>query len=353
MLDYLAKGSLLSADEHRAMYEAANHRMWDITSGFSEWKLNACWPSVEWQLYDWYLRPTVAYYYVKKACEPLHVQLTPLDMAVTVVNNRLEPEKGLEVRARVYDFGGKLRWEKTAQVDMPANCYREVFTIPSIPELTPVYFVGLQLLDATGKSVSDNFYWLSSKDPADLARLDQLPTVRLASSCEVRREGQQYVARVRVENPTDRVAFFVHLVLTKGPLGEEILPVLWDDNYFCLAPGESRQIVARMAAEDEGRIPPALEVGGWNVETEYRCLGLQTPKGPYKVGQTVTVSATIAETFLGGSRVTLLVDDKPAGSQWAWARGERSAPVSFEVPLTKRGAHRLTLGRQTIPIVAE
>ena len=353
VLDYLAKGLLLTADEHRAMFEAANHRMWDITSGFSEWKLNAAWPSVEWQLYDWYLRPTAAFYYVKKACEPLHVQLTPLDMAVTVVNNRLAPQENLQVRAQVYDFAGKLRWEKSGTCDVPANCYRELLTVPVVPDLTPVYFVKLQLRDAAGNALSDNFYWLAAKNPEDLASLDRLPPVRLTSSWELRRQGQECVARVRIENPTDRVAFFVHLVLTKGPWGEEILPVLWDDNYFCLAPGDSREVSARLEAEDVGGAAPALEVGGWNVETPYRCLGLHTPQGPFKVGQPMTVSATITETFLAGSRVTLLVDGQPAGSQWAWARGEKSAPVSFEVRLGTRGPHRLAVGGQTIRVDAE
>ena len=353
VLDYLAKGLLVTADEHRAMYEAANHRMWDITSGFSEWKLNAAWPSVEWQLYDWYLRPTVALYYVKKACEPLHVQLAPLDMEVAVVNNRLAPQDGLEVRARVYDFDGKLRWEKTARLDMPANCCREAFKLPDIADRTPVYFVALQLRDASGNALSDNFYWLASKDPADLASLDRLPAVRLKSSCQVRREGRQWVARVEVENPTEHVAMLVHLVLTKGPRGEEILPVSWDDNYFSLAPGERREVCARVAAGAAGEAPPSFEVGGWNIQTSYRCLGMHTSKGPFKVGQPVTVSATIAETFLAGSRVTLSVDGEPAGSQWAWARGERSAPLSFQITPSGHGPHQLALGAKTVTVEVE
>lgn len=353
VFDYLAKGVLLTADEHRAMYEAANHRMWDITSGFSEWKLNAAWPSVEWQLYDWYLRPLVTYYYVKKACEPVHVQLTPLDRAVTVVNNRLEPQGGLAVRARVYDFTGKLRWEKTASIDVPANCYREIFAIPGDLDLTPVYFVSLDLRARDGSRVSDNFYWLTAQNAADLAKLDGLPPVRLESSCALRREGQECVAQVRVANPTDQVAFFVHLVLTKGSRGEEILPVLWDDNYFSLAPGDSKQVSARVAAADVGDAQPALEVGGWNIETDYRCLRLEVAKGPVKAGQAVTVTALIADTFLNGSRATLRVDGQPVASQWVWARGETPARVSFTASLPSRGTHQLTLGRQTIPVSVE
>jgi exo-1,4-beta-D-glucosaminidase len=136
-----------------------------------------------------------------------------------------------------------------------------------------VHFVGLQLRDAAGHPVSDSFYWLAAKNQAELADLERLPTVRLKSSCEVRHEGRECVARVRVTNPADHVAFFVHLVLAKGPRGEEILPVLWDDNYFCLAPGESRQVCARVAVEDLGKSQPALEVGGWNIEKSVSIQG--------------------------------------------------------------------------------
>lgn len=352
LLDYLAKSVLLSADEHRAMFEAANHRMWDITSGFSQWKLNACWPCVEWQLYDYYLRPLVTHYYIKKACEPLHVQLTPLDMAVTVVNNRLQPAPGLEARARVFDFAGRLLWTRSAKVDMQPNCYRELFTATGIADLTPVYFVELQLTDAAGRRVSENFYWMTARDPADLASLDRLPTVRLKSTCQVQRAAGQCVARVRVENPTPHVALAVHLVLARGPLGEEILPVSWDDNYFCLAPGASREVCARVATDDQGRGQPTLEVGGWNIDTDFRCIGLQVPTGPLQADQPVTVSATIAETFLQGSRVTLRVDGRPVDSQWAWGRGERTQPVAFEIKLP-RGPHQLAIGRQSIPVTVK
>jgi len=351
--DYCAKANLLTADEHRAMYEAANHRMWDITSGFSEWKLNACWPSVEWQIYDWYLRPMVSYYSIKRAGEPLHVQLTPLDSAVIVVNNRLQPQPGLEVSAKVCDLDSKVRWQKAAKIDIPANCFREIFTIPATANLTPVYFVQTQLRDRAGGLVSDNFYWLTAKSPTDLARLDRLPMLKPSAALRTERRGKETVASVTLSNPTDRVAFFVHLVLTKGAGGEEILPVWWDDNYFSLLPGQSRQVSARFAAEDLGTLPAVLEVGGWNVESDYRCLRLKPSKARAKVGETIVVTADVADTFLGGSRVNLLVDGQPADTRWAWARGDHVDVLTFSVSLGQRGTHRLAVGQQTAQVEVE
>ena len=115
--------------------------------------------------------------------------------------------------------------------------------------------------DRGGQLLSDNFYWLAAKSPIDLARVESLPTTRLNAVVRTERRGEETVASVTVNNPTDRLAFFVHLVLTKGPGGEEILPVWWDDNYFSLLPGQSRQIAARFATADLGSAPAATAPG--------------------------------------------------------------------------------------------
>jgi exo-1,4-beta-D-glucosaminidase len=338
------------------MYEAANHRMWHITSGFSEWKLNACWPTVQWHIYDWYLKPMVSYYYIKKACEPLHVQLTPLDGEVIVVNNHLDPKGHLELAARVYDFGGKMRWEKSEKVDIPANSCRMFFTLPALADLTPVYFVKLQLKDAGGALLSDNFYWLPlSKNSNDLARLKDLPPARLSASYQIERQGAQCLARVRVENPTGRLAFFVHLVLTKGPFGEEVVPVLWEDNYFSLLPGDSRQLAAAFAAEDLGTAPVALEMGGWNVESQFACARLWASKTRVKANEPFRVTALVANTFIDGSKIALEVDDRVVDSRLVWARASAGASreVSFPLRLSTPGAHRIKVGSMVTSVSVE
>jgi exo-1,4-beta-D-glucosaminidase len=44
----------------------------------------------------------------------------------------------------------------------------------------------------------------------------------------------------------------VRLKLARDTDKEEVLPVLWEDNYFALLPGQSRQITATYAAKDLG-----------------------------------------------------------------------------------------------------
>jgi len=72
--------------------------------------------------------------------------------------------------------------------------------------------------------------------------------------------------RVTVENPSKSLAFFVRLKLDKGKGGEEILPVVWQDNYISLLPGEKREITATYRASGLDGAEAEVAVSGWNVE---------------------------------------------------------------------------------------
>jgi len=348
--DYAWKAHLVAADQHRSIFEAVNHRMWDITSGMTQWKINSCWPSVEWQVFDWYLKPMVSWFYLKKAGEPLHVQLNLPDRMVSVINTRLAPQSDLEVRARVFDLNAKLLWEKTTEASVLANAYQETFTIPERPDATPVYFVKLELKDARGQLVSDNFYWLRAKGTEGLKTLQTLPLVRLEAFCRIETRGAEKVARVRVSNPSDQIAFFVQLALTRGRGGAEILPVFWEDNYFSLLPGESREIAARIAASDAGGANPALEIGGWNVESAFDCAALAVSPRIVNVGQPFTVTAQIANTFLDGSRVALRLDGKAGDNKWSWARGGQRRNLEFPLKFDRPGKHTVEVGGKKLEL---
>ena len=348
--DYCWKGNLVTADQHRSMYEAVNHRMWDVTSGFTEWKINACEPSIQWQVFDWYLKPMVSWFYVKKACEPLHVQFNLPDRMVSVINTRQEPQRDLEVTARLYDFQSKVRWEKTEKAGAAANAFKEAFAIPNPPDLGPVSFVKLELRDARKELVSDNFYWLSGSDSDGPKALQKLPSVKLQTRSKVEVRGDDTIVAARVSNPTDQLAFFIQLAVTKGPRGEEALPVLWSDNYFSLPPHESRELTASISTADLAGVAATLEVGGWNIQSEYECRNLAPSKAEVTPNEPLIVTAEIANTFLDGSRVVLTVDGKAVVSRWAWARAGRKDNVVFKLQLGEPGKHEIRVADKTASI---
>ena len=163
--DFVRAAQLVNADNYRAMFEAAGSRMWDITSGVMIWKANASYPDFAWEMYDWFLNPNAGYYYVKKACEPLHIQMNANDHEVSVINISHTSINNATVEVRVYDSSLKVRWEHTAEINVGPDRFQEVFSVPQQTKITPVYFVRLQLKSQTGEVMSSNLYWESSENP--------------------------------------------------------------------------------------------------------------------------------------------------------------------------------------------
>ena len=259
--EYIRNAQYVNAGSYRAMFEAYNHRMWDITCGVMIWKLNATWPQVLWQIYDWFLNPNAAYYYTKRALEPVHIQLNENNYTVSVINTVHKELKNLTASVRVLDSDLKSKWEKEEKFTIGEDCYKELFRLPDTISLSPVYFVKLVLNDADGKIVSDNLYWLSTnKEKPDLTAISALKRVDPAIKSVLSYEDSEGVMRVTITNPTDRLEFFTRLMITRGEGGEEVWPTFWSDNFITLLPGESKTITARFSRDNLGGKEPVLSI---------------------------------------------------------------------------------------------
>jgi exo-1,4-beta-D-glucosaminidase len=283
LADYEWKSQAMAYEGERAMFEAfARNR--GTATGVIQWMLNNAWPSTIWHLYDYYMRPAGGYFGTKKACEPLHVQFSYDDRSVVVVNDETNSFIGLKVTAKVYDVNATEKYTNIQAVDSPAGSATSTFKVPEVRGITTAYFLKLTLEDSDGKVVSSNFYWLSTKADelawagytwyftpqksfADLRDLARLTPVSLKYSTDTQHGDIDGSTTVHIVNPTDHLAFLVHLRLTKGLGGHELLPILWDDNYFELLPQQSRDIKATYRLSDLGDASPELEVSGWNVTT--------------------------------------------------------------------------------------
>jgi exo-1,4-beta-D-glucosaminidase len=282
--DFTFKSQLMAYEGVRAMYEAYSRNKYTST-GVIQWMLNNAWPSMIWHLYDYYLRPGGGYFGAKKAMQALDPIYGYDDRSVWLVSSQYVDAKGLKLTARVFNLDGTQKFSKEVSLDAAADSTAKVLDLPRIDGLSPTYFLDLRVTDSGGRLVGSNFYWLSTKPEtldwaksnwyttptasyADYTSLAQLPKVKLNVSTGSERDGdsEDAVTRVTVENPSKSVAFFVRLKLDRGKGGEEILPVVWQDNYISLLPGEKREIRATYRANALGSATAAVEVSGWNVE---------------------------------------------------------------------------------------
>ena len=64
-------------------------------------------------------------------------------------------------------------------------------------------------------------------------------------------------------NPSSSIAFFTRVQVLAG--GNEILPVLWSDNYVSLLPGATKTVTATYASALAAGGGVTVAIGGWNV----------------------------------------------------------------------------------------
>ena len=296
--EFALKSQVQAYEAHRAMMEAYGRNKYTST-GIIQWMLNNAWPSMIWHMYDWYLRPGGSYFGVKHACEPLHVQYSYDDHSVVVVNSYYQPFANLKISAKVYNLDMTQKFSKVVEASVGADSSTRVFTLPPISGLSTTYFVSLTL-ESSGQVTSRNFYWLSTKQEeldwsreeqdtsgqydistwtptkefADYTALNSLRQVDLEASAQSSSNGEEGSTTVTIHNPGSTLAFAVRLkvdhpsdrrVTREGEADNEILPVLWEDNYFALLPGETRQLTARYHTITKSKLPPVVEIEGWNV----------------------------------------------------------------------------------------
>jgi exo-1,4-beta-D-glucosaminidase len=280
--DYERKSQAMAYEGERAMFEAYGANKYN-TTGVIQWMLNNAWPSTIWHLYDYYWRAAGGFYGTQRACEPLHAQYSYADHSIQVVNDEPKAYQGMTLDADVYDKKLAKRFSRTAAVEVPADSVTTAFAIPAIDGLSETYFLKLTLRDSSGAIASDNFYWLSTrqdtldwnhgtwwympeKEFADLTALQSLPPVKLNVESDFTAEGQSGTTHLTLENPSKDLAFQVRVKLTQGKGGADVLPIIWDDNYISLLPGEKRTLRATYRLSDLNGANPAVEVTGWNVE---------------------------------------------------------------------------------------
>ena len=91
--EFAFKSQAASYEAMRPMFEAFGANKPRAT-GVIQWMLNAAWPKLYWQLYDYYLMPTGAFYGTRKGSQPQTLVYSYADRSVTLVNDTLSPLRG-------------------------------------------------------------------------------------------------------------------------------------------------------------------------------------------------------------------------------------------------------------------
>ncbi|MEA2015506.1 MAG: glycoside hydrolase family 2 protein [Actinomycetota bacterium] len=275
--DYSKTAQVLSYECWRAMYEAHN-RNFPQATGIIGWMLNSPWPSLIWQLYDYYMNPVGSYFAAKKACELLHIQYSYDDRSIWIINNGQADYPTLVVSAKIYDFSLEEKLLKEVDVEIKSLERKKIFILPEISGLSKVYFLRLELKN--GKTVkSRQLYWLPKerdifigrdlwynsplKKHADLSLIRKMPVTHIDVVQDIKNAGRNFNVTVDIKNSGNYLAFFVWVKLFDKKTDEIISPVFWSDNCVFLFPGEELRIKGVVPSYfTDGKLFAKVE--GWN-----------------------------------------------------------------------------------------
>jgi exo-1,4-beta-D-glucosaminidase len=281
--DYIAKAQAQNYEAHRAMMESYGLHKYHTATGVVQWMGSNPWPGLIWHTYDYYLYPGGTYFGMKKSMEPLHIMYSYANNEVDITNSLLQKFSGLKARAEIYNLDGALKYSKSMTTSVEPDSIEKCFVLPQNSDLSDTYFLRLQLNDAKGDVKSINWYWLSTKADvldwvkskwymtpqtgyADFSALQNIGKTSLKISYTSEKKSDSSLHTVIITNTGKTVAFQVHLRAVKGSSGDDILPIIFSDNYIELAPGETRSILCSYANKDAKGSTPFFVTSAWNLD---------------------------------------------------------------------------------------
>lgn len=266
--DYLMKAQLMDYEATRSQMEAYT-AMWSAehpATGLIYWMLNNAWPSLHWNLWDYYMRPAGSYFGAKVGLRMENAAFDYVRKTVWLVNRSLDKRGERRVEVEVLDLKGTVVHKESVAITTTPNTSENILSLEEVlGNVTDVVFLRLVLHDALveGKVLSRNVYWVAKEpDVLEWAGSDWYYTpvsnhsdytaLNKLQPAAVHAYGVRagHHVHVTLKNKSGVPAFFVSLNLVNKH-GANMLPVTWEDNYVTLWPGESITLTAKVAGPSE------------------------------------------------------------------------------------------------------
>jgi beta-mannosidase len=133
------------------------------------WQINDCWPTMSWASVDYFGRWKALHYFVKNAFQPVYPVIfrDGKNINISVASDKLS-SANIRIEATLYDFAGKVLWQKNTDTLLAANASSVYMSIPENKLLTKVS-ASQSVFEAVVKSgdqvLAENlFYFKDCKD---------------------------------------------------------------------------------------------------------------------------------------------------------------------------------------------
>lgn len=258
----------LQAEGVRYVIESNRRRMYQ-NSGSLPWQFNEPYPmAASTSAVDYFARPKALYHAVARAYEPLQVsakfatlawaERAAFEAEVWIVNGHERTHMHALLKARIVGTSGTVYATGQHTLDVAAN--RSTCVAPITCALDHVqdqiFLLDLILRDADGASLATNRYLFTRT--ANLAPMLQVPATTLDVHTQIAADDWELTI-------TNMGAHVVLAVALRD--GRDVHAggyVYFDDNHFCLLPGEQRTVLVDW--HDVAPHDRCLSLRAWNVD---------------------------------------------------------------------------------------
>jgi exo-1,4-beta-D-glucosaminidase len=273
--DFALVSQVASYEAIRPMFEAFRVNQ-PNTTGVVQWMLNSAWPETFWQLYDFYLQPTGAYFGTKKANEQVQGIYHYGKHQVYLVNDQPTSLASATITTEVYGADSKLLYKMDSNlVDVNPGPHL-LFNLRPTKDATE--FVFITVTENEGQ-VHKNNYWLSSKadliDPnpqnsswiytpnisfCDHTALRKMKKIQINQESSNTDEGMT----LTLLNDNNEIAFGIQASVFDLTSKKEVAPAIWSDNYLLLKPYEGQKLTVNFKKKPGSNY--AITIKGMNIE---------------------------------------------------------------------------------------
>lgn len=256
--DFALVSQIANYEAIRPMFEAFRINQ-PNTTGIIQWMLNSAWPETYWQLYDFYLQPTGAYFGTKKANQKNNCVYNYGNNKVYFINDNIDKLDSVVISIQ------KMNSDSKVVFNLDTTLYNLSKGIFELVELTTAKkgteFLFTNTINSTGENFNNN-YWISAKkdvvDPnyensswiytpnlsfADFKDLRKLPKATLTKTIKNTQNGLLII----VKNESPNIAFGVEFTLVDSLTKKAVVPALWSDNYLVLKPGADKAYAVKLS----------------------------------------------------------------------------------------------------------
>lgn len=99
-----------------------------------------------------------------------------------------------------------------------------------------------------------------------MTALNTMKPAAVEIAAREKKVGPNSQVTIRLHNPTGHIAFFERVTISADREGSEIFPVLYDDNYVTIYPGETVEIHGKVNKDAN---PRWVKLEGYNTPVDF------------------------------------------------------------------------------------